>query len=329
MTFWRKKPIIAVDLDDVSIRTAAVTKNSKGLDCRVSAFSTPGTGGVETGDAAALAEALKAAAEQAGFAGGKVISAVGGEKVILRQLTIPKMPEREIAAALRWEAERLIVTSLEELELRHIVLGETVVDDIPQYAVLLAAVPKETVYRYYEIFSRANLKLTALDLPALALWRVFANEYASYQGLPNKAAVYIGFSASYLIVVKERQLRYVRTLSVGINNILESIGVQPTSHTVIADAAAAADYAVREQIFYSGGMQDIITDIKRSLDFYHLQNKDEQVENLVLTGCLNELPGITTLFEQELAMNAVTGQALDHPAEFSVAIGLALREVLK
>lgn len=320
---WRNKQVNAIDLDEQEIKIATLTQKGRCLDCRVAAF--PGFGS-DLSETAAVADALKAAADSAGIAGSKVISAVNGSKVILKQLKIPKIPKQEIAGAVRWEAEKLLMTPLEELELRHVILGETVEDDLSLYHVLLAAVPKETVYTYYEVFARANLKLVALDLPALALWRVFARGNCSPRYSESVAVLQIGFANSQLIVINNRHLSYLHVLSVGAGNIVQSLSTSATG-------TGAADF------MNHSGMQDLIAAIKGALDSYQLQNKEGRLQNLVLIGSLNELPAVTGLFEQALGISTAIGypvlplgrkrQAITYSSAFTVAIGLALREVLR
>jgi len=342
---FRLRKLCAVDLGAYSIKTAVVTKKGKHLKCEVSSYPSPGHEKLEQGNVDDIVKALQEAAEKANISGEKVVSAVNSQRVITRQFIFPRMPKLDIEKAVRWEAEKLIPMSLDDMEIRYLILSEFLDEkeaSTLKYNVLLIAVPKEIVMAYYEAFSRSKLKLTALDLPATALWQVFAN-YSNIESMGNKIIVDIGFKNTCFIVMNESTIFFARTLPVGAVNILNSIMnlgysseearslLYNTYHNENEKSFSnAKSYEARENILYSSGTGEIITEIKRTIDFYRLQSKAVlQPEVLIITGGLSKIRAIDTLFEQELRLGAEIGfPVLENepiPVQYSVAVGLALR----
>jgi len=59
-------------------------------------------------DPSTVATAIRQALTTAGIKPGRVVSAVGGQAVIVRELKLPPMPDADLEKAARFEAERYI-----------------------------------------------------------------------------------------------------------------------------------------------------------------------------------------------------------------------------
>lgn len=356
MAFWRQRTINAVDIGQNSIKILQLQK--KGQSLRISqqiSHPSPGLESLEKGDVAELAASLKEAAAKAGIGRSKVVSFIGGLRVITQQITMPPIPEDELQKAVVWEAEKLMPIPVPDMEIRAVVLEEKKNEfgEGSQLNVLLVAAPKNLVYRYYEVFDRANLTLTAIDLPALNLWRVFQGQHCFPERKEIQAVVDIGHTTSHFIVIKKGVPSYVRSLSVDLNHInrepaeevnnceqdnITDIAADYYDLEIIPEVAATREVdmppgMVDESLLYS----ELATEIRRSLDFYRLQERDTFVEQLVITGGGSKIDGLALILEAELGLPVHIGypqlktapdkiQEL-HP-KFTMAFGLALREVL-
>ncbi|WP_333870604.1 type IV pilus assembly protein PilM [Desulforamulus putei] len=356
MKFWTSHHINAVDIGQDSIKILQLQK--KGQSLRVAqqiSHPSPGLDALEKGNVAHIAAALKEAAARAGINKAKVISFIGGQRVITRQITMPPMPEDELQKAVVWEAEKLMPIPVADLEIRPVVLEKKNNDfgEVIQLHVLLAAAPKRLVYSYYEIFDRANLILTAIDLPALSLWRVFFSDFSIPEKKEIQAVVDIGNTTSHFIIMKKGILSYVRSLSVDLSYTnkgqvkeTQDFGqAEPDSlYTGFDDFEIIQEAAVSNEWELPPGMTDesllyseLVTEIRRSLDFYRLQERDVSIEQMIITGGGSKLDGLAQILELELGLPVLVGYPSLKPGvgkvqelhpKFTMAFGLALREVL-
>ncbi|MEW6696450.1 MAG: type IV pilus assembly protein PilM [Bacillota bacterium] len=354
MAFWRQHIINAVDLGQDSIKILQLQK--KGQSLRISqqvSHPSPGLACLETGDVAELAASLKEAASKAGIGRSKVVSFIGGLRVITRQIAMPPIPEDELQKAVVWEAEKLMPMPVSDMEIRPVILEEKKNEfgEGSQLNVLLVAAPKSLIYRYYEVFDRANLTLTAIDLSALNLWRAFQGQHCFPEKKETQAVVDIGHTTSHFIVIKKGVLSYVRSLSVDIchlNRRAETIANEQDNIPDLGDGydelEIIQEAAATQELDLPPGMVDesqlyfeLVTEIRRSLDFYRLQERDTFIEQLVITGGGSKIDGLALILESELGLPVLVGypqlktapdkiQEL-HP-RFTMAFGLALREVL-
>src|SRR5207249_10891937 len=93
----------------------------------------------------ALGLAIRQVVAKAGIKPGRVVSAVGGQAVIVRELKLPPMSEDELKQAARFEAERYIPYGVREVNMDFDVIGETTEDNQRKIVVLLVAARRDIV----------------------------------------------------------------------------------------------------------------------------------------------------------------------------------------
>jgi type IV pilus assembly protein PilM len=306
--------------------------------------------------AAALGQALEAAGVAADA--GDLVAAIGGGRVITRNLMLPVMPEKEMVAAVGWEAERHLPLPADELIIRHVTLEEVEIEGVAQQHVLLVAVPRDLVLKYAALFRETGRELLAIDLPALALWRM-------YFGLDSEAAqagvvavLDIGAVHTELVVVREGRFRYARSLPHGGNALTEALartlgvdfavaqrikeGEEPgeavsalpeqTGRQAVATGAAGSELSLL------AGLVELVREVRRSLDWYNAQNRGYPVERIILSGGGSRADGLVDYLAQNLGLPVEIALMRAGPAHsiaplpldpaFAVAVGLALREVV-
>lgn len=300
-----------------------------------------------------LAIALKQAVHNAGVEIEDVVTVIGGDKVIIRHIRLPVMPEKEIESAVKWEAERHIPVDLEELVLRPVNLGEVNSDGLRQLHILLVAAPLKTVQEYYNLFQQAGLRLVAVDLQAFALWRTFAGSLK----VPPAGTVGIldiGSTFTHFTVLREGRIDVVRRIAGGGDTVTEALAKTYSVDFEVAQRmkeeegeilaalgeVAATSEPAKVQIDFAirAGMGELVREIRRNISWYQSQNRESPVERIILSGGGAKLKGITTFLTDELGVpveiglpgvrmhNAKSDGGFD--PSLAIATGLALREVV-
>jgi len=344
--FWhrllpKKTRYVGVDLGAEYIKVAEVHL-VKGRPQVVSLISCPTPEGAvgETLDEERLLPVLAEFVEQNGLSRREVITAVAGSQVITRHVRLAPVPSRQLEAAVREEAARQIPKSLEELVLRHVLLGTEEGPAGRRWHVLLVAAPTALVQQYYEVLMQAGLVVAAVDLQLLALWRTYLGVApAAHEGA--WAVVDVGATTTHLAVIDGRELKFSRTLAMGAQ---------------VAYAAVAGQYglepgAAREMVVREGNLSlesdsqlcfvlreslaEFTRELRRSLDFYHSQEQARPVERVILSGGASRLEGFDAFVGEalgvpvEVAAPAVEfGPDLAWDPRYAVAAGLALREAV-
>lgn len=239
--------------------------------------------------------------------GREVITCISGEKVVSRIVKMPRLSEKELWSAVRFEIEKFVPTPVDQLVIRCIRLGRTVNlftnkragasrDDnsTPKTEdLLILAVPLATVYQYHSIFSRAGFTVAAVDLQAFALWRVFGRDTQGTAALAD-----IGAKNSHFVLLRDGLIRFIRHLPAGSENISECI-----------------------------------IELQRSLDYY-ARHEDISAEKVIFSGRLDNFRDLNEGLQLNPGIGAEAGApvveftaGVTYDPAFAVAVGLALREV--
>ena len=327
----RKKECLGIDIGYDEVRAVQVRALKSGPEVVAvgSVKAPPQT--VDDLEEEALTEALVSLEEQFDFSSSWVVTAIRGAEVVERLVRLPVMPERELAGALKWEAEQLFPFPLDEMILRHVVLGRVQEGGEKQLNVLLVAAPLKTVQKYHRSFTNAGFRLAVIDLPALALWRLFFGLKNKRYAGGNFAVLDLGEQVTRFLAAGDGELLYTRSLRVGL---------QGESFLEAAPAGAAAEHQQRTYEIPAGDLSSLILEVKRSLEYFQGQFKDKQIQKLLLCGpasSAKELPAALSAkfeLEAEIAKPApafeeffTAGRAEFNPG-LAVAAGLALSEVI-
>jgi type IV pilus assembly protein PilM len=300
-----KKTFTGVDIGTAEIKAAEI-RITDGYPEVAALRSLPSPPGVWTDnfDEESLVQCLK---ELCRPNGREVITCIGGEKAVSRLVKLPRLSEKELWSAVRFEIEKIVPTPADQLVIRCIRLGRTVNlsankragasredDSAPKTEdLLILAVPLTTVYQYHGIFSRAGLTVTAVDLQAFALWRVFGKDTQGTAALAN-----IGVKTSHFVLIRDGLIRFIRHLPAGSENISECI-----------------------------------IELQRSLDYY-ARHEDISAEKVVFSGRLDNFKDLNEGLQHNPGIGAEAGApvvdfttGVTYDPAFAVAVGLALREV--
>jgi type IV pilus assembly protein PilM len=345
---------VAVDYGTRWIKTASVSiAGPKPMLLQLSRVAQPLSGADEPDQEARVAR-LAEAVELAGIKNQEVIATLSADKVITRHIQLPIIPEKELASAVSFEAEKLIPIPLSDLIVRHVKLGESEGEEGRQQEVLLAAVPIEVVYGFYEMFVQAGVVISALDLPSLALWRALSGVIGPGVRPDGVIAIVdIGAVNTTLIVVDQGSLLFWRSLAVGGDMLTKSMAdtyttsfeeaqkLKEESGKILSAEEAANVISPEEmQLDFSlrDGLGEIVKEVRRSLDFYAGTRGARPVQKILLSGGTSNLKGFVPFLTDALELPAEIGmlpvdappgteQEMPYrdPAMF-ISVGLALRE---
>src|SRR5688500_4693286 len=132
----------------------------------------PGT--VENGEVRQpeiLAEAMKELWQRGGFKGKQVVMGVGNQRVIVREITLPSLPEKELRESLPFQVQEFIPLPVDEAILDFDVIEEFTEDGRKLLRLLLVAAQRDMVGGLVNAASAAKLDPVGVDLVPFALVR--------------------------------------------------------------------------------------------------------------------------------------------------------------
>ncbi len=229
----------------------------------------------------------------------------------LRYFTLPKMSDREIPEAVRWQVKEKASLPLDEL-LMDYKLQDIVEAGVSKYKVKLAVMPAKSVDGVVRLMGEAGISPVALFPPPLAIEKL-----SGRMGLKRDetvAIVDIGNDSTGINIIKGNSLVFARKVNPGGAAITKDLNRQ------------AAERLVRE--------------IERSFHYYGDESSGDKVRSLILTGGGAAIKGLAGFLQENLGVPASEGDpfkgitlekgALADPAwpagAFANAIGAALSE---
>lgn len=299
----------------------------------------------------AVVNGLKTVLKQSRVSTTKAVAALPSFTVFSSIISLPMMSRKELNSAVRWEAKKFVPMPIDELVLDWKLLKDSPnTKGAPAQAqapknlrVLITAAPKSLVRRYIEIFKAAGLQITNLETEALALERsLIGTDPAPVM------IVDIGAMATDIAVVVDGIPLINRSIDVGGNTMTKSI-----AQSLNIDHDRAEQFK-RDFGLSTGGssvsqipktiefvISSIINEIRFVLNLYRNQGTGP-IQRIVLSGGSSFLLNLPVYLEKTLSIKTFIGDPwarVVYPVElkpllneigprFSVAIGLAMRELL-
>jgi type IV pilus assembly protein PilM len=282
---------------------------------------TEGKGNVTEASDAAVAEAVKTAVVNSGTSIKDVCCSIAGESVIVRYLQFPDMPNEELDYTVRLQAEEYIPFHLTDVNLDYQRLDTPTVEGGKRVDLLLVAVRKDLVSRRVELLKSIGLSPVVMDVDSFALLNCLE---ANYDFRPDEvvALVSIGASITNINIFIKSISRFARDISLGGNSITSaiasklSISFQDAEKTKISEGivftkepgagggeVSGVAEAIKGTVEKITGekmddedkktklagiirqpIQNLITEVRRSLQFFENQPNGKPVTRVLLTG---------------------------------------------
>lgn len=292
-------------------------------------------------DTEAVAVAVKQLIKDTGTKAKAVSIALPESKVFTRVIEVPQLSQRELASAIKWEAEQYIPLPLDQVNVDYTVLREAKDSAAGKMEVLLVAAPKSLIERYLTITELAELTVATAETEIIATARAVAR---SVPQVKNVMVVSMGAQTTDIAVLRTGILAFTRSVGSGGEAITRAIAQSldfsqsqaeeyKRTYGLMQDKLEGKIAAAAKPI-----MDTIVAEIKRAIAFYEEKYKDQHVETILLSGGTSRIPGMVVYLAQainfEVQMtNPWVGIAKDarfnvlntEGPNFCVALGLALR----
>ncbi len=271
------------------------------------------------------------------------VSALTGHYVIIKKVTFPAATEDELAESIQWEAEQYIPFPVTEVNLDFQILGVDS-EGRGQMDVMLVAVKKDVISDYTSVLTEAGLTPVVVDVDAFALENMMEINYPVVSG-EMIAVVNIGASITSLTVIVDGVTTFTRSIPMGGNQFTEEIqrelGVSFHEAESIKVGAKSSDKSAEIASAIDLVSNNLIMDVKRSLDFFLAGGHDLNVNKIYVSGGGSLIEGLNELMQEktsipvepidpfknvDLAVKGMSGDEIKKLSTFfGVGVGLGIR----
>ena len=304
---------------DIGTRTVSVAEvSSKGGSLTVTDFAQAELpqGAVREGeviDPEGVATTIKTAMGETSIRDKKVLLGVANQRVVVRQVTLPYLPDDEMRQSLGFQVQEFIPIPVEAAELDFHTLDVTEDEDGNQFSqLLLVAAQKDMIAAHIDVVERAGLKPVGVDLNPFAVLRALHSESAI--GDVTEVLVDIGAGVTSIVVHANGVPLFVRVLVFGGDAITDAIARAEGSETPDAEAR-------KWQIQLGGDdpgaqaaserVEAFIDELRSSLGYFRAQAADARIQRVVLCGGTALMSGLKERLAEQLHLPVEIGSAFN------------------
>jgi len=347
---------IGVDVGSTAVRVAEVAVGDIPVVVRAAQVPLP-PGVVESGEVRqpeAVAEALREVWAKSGVKSKQVQLGVGNQHVVVREIALPWLPEKELRDTLAFQVQEFIPMASDEALLDFDPLGELDQGGRRMVRILLVAAHKGMVNALVEAALAAKLDPQGIDLSPFAVIRAVGtgDEGLDLDSSGDEAIIDIGAQVTSICVHDRGVTRFVRILPSGGRDITlalaSGLGVDDDvaerlkrGERVEVDGEGATPLPepreIRKLTLTRAG--SFVDEVRSSLEFYTAQMPNAQVGRMLVVGGGSRLDGLIELLQERLPVPVDRGRLFERAkseielsaeasaeaeAVLSVAVGLAI-----
>lgn len=306
LSFLKKKDAVAVDIGSNSIKLVHLAQTKKGWSLlKLGMAELPPEAIVDGSiiDSMTVTNTIKELLKEHHVKVADAVSALTGHSVIIKKVSLPAMPEEELAESIQWEAEQYIPFPIAEVNIDFQILGADS-EGRGQMDVMLVAVKKDVINDYTNVIKEAGLNPAVMDVDCFALENMLDINYP-VTAEEAAAVVNIGASIASLSVVLGGMTIFTRSIPMGGNQFTEEIQRQMNISFKDAEALKTGAEAPKAE---SGAelatvMETVSTnmsfEIKRSLDFYLGGSQGTAIGKVYLSGGGAKARGLMQMIQEK------------------------------
>jgi len=294
-------PVIGLDIGTSAVRAALVAQTRGGwslLRFGQVALSPGAVAGGEVRDDGQVADAIAQLWKRARFKTKKVVVGVSNQRVVVRQIDVPYLEEKELRSSIRFQVADHIPMSVEDAEIDYWTLDDYSTDSGDRMLrLLLVAAASDMVESFVGAASSAGLQPAGVDLSAFAVARAVSPAARGELGIAGaEAVVDVGAGTTNIVVHRGGEPQFVRILMIGGDDATSALGREIDLEFDEAEATkldlARGVGAPGARRILDDQVASLVSEIHGSIEYYLSQDEGEPISSVIVTGGGSLVPGL-------------------------------------
>jgi len=323
--------MFAIDFGARSIKVAKVHKISEGYELDNYGVTLSPKESIVNGEILnpiVVADVLTEILRESGINDRKAIIAITGQKVIIREIVLPLMEDKELMAGVIWEAPKYVPYDLDESIIDAEKVEEFVEKDgNKMMRILLVAAPKSFIQPYMEVLKKARIIPKIVDVVSSANIRVFENHLTDKKEEEKEGTIIdiilsIGASSTILTLVGKGNLKFTRNILVGGNDISKAIAkslnipfneaekLKRETKIVLGPEVKEEKRNESEKIIVKI-LDQITKEVRKSLSYYKTQSQKVKYNKMILSGGCANINNIKDLLSEQFEIPVIIGNPFE------------------
>ncbi len=310
---------IGLDLGSTAVRASEVTVGGDPPSLiRAGQVPLP-AGAIESGeikDVEAVGNAIRDLWQRGSFKGKEVTLGVGNQRVVVREVSVPALPAKELKQSLPFQVQEQIPIPVEDAVLDYDVLDEFEQEGAKMVRLLVVAAHRDMLNQFMEAADRGKVEPVAIDLTPFALVRAVGQDGGL--GLQEadgggEAVVDVGSDITTICVHERGVARFVRILPSGGRDVTtamaDALGVPEDDAEALKRGQELDEAPPTENVesIRRSRVGNLVDEIRSSLDFYRAQTPGAEVTRVLVTGGGSKLPGLLDMLSDRFDAHVAPG----------------------
>ena len=304
-------PLVGLDIGTSAIRAAQV-KTGRGGGAVTAFGQVPLPPDVvvdgEIRDGEAVAEAIAQLWKRAKFRSKRVVIGIANQRVVVRQIDLPYLDEKELRDSLRFQVADHVPMPVEDAELDFEIIEDFQTEGGDHLMrVLLVAAASDMVNGFVQAASDGGLDPAGVDLTPFAVTRAVSPAARGEVGAAGaEAVVDVGAGVTNIVVHVGGEPRFVRILLLGGDDVTRALSeglAVPFEEAEAMKLDLGRGGGAAEATRLLGRRVDALVDeIRGSIDYYSSQEEGDPVTSVIVTGGGSLTAGFVPKLEQTLRL---------------------------
>lgn len=288
--------VVGLDIGRTAVRAVELRQRGRQSSLRRHASVPLPRGAVETGvvaDPDEVTQACRRLWKEGRFSSREVRLGVSSGSVLVRQIELDWMPSADLRRALRYQVADLLPVAVDDANLDHVLLGETVRrdpesgQDRRMVRILLVATARGAVDEMVRAVQAAGLRPLTADLAPLALVRAaaLAARREAHDGTPVTEAVIDVGSDKVAVAVHTAGVPHFVRVAAGLGGDGLTIALSSVTGMEWEEAERLkCQAAIEHESTLRSAVSRLVHEIRTTLDFYSDTDPEHHLTRAVVTG---------------------------------------------
>lgn len=253
-------------------------------------------------------------------------------------ISLPPIPQKELANAINYEAKQYVPIPLSEAILDWSVINTTSTG----LEIFIAAFPKELVNSYSRISQMSGLKLKALELETFSLIRSLI-----YPEKESSTLIDLGATSSNISIISNGSIQFSHNFdfsgAIISRTLATALGIEKNrAEEIKAEMGLAGKEGDKELSKIIAPLVEILLNETEKIMNLYSRKSGKPVSKIIISGGSANMKGLLEKFTEYFKIESKIGNPffhVNHPAllektlneigpSFAIAVGLAMREIV-
>lgn len=259
-----------------------------------------------------VSEAVKQCVRQAKVEGTRCNVSMIESQAVTRLVQMPNLTDKELSAAINWEADKYIPLPIKDVNLQYKVVTRYAAgtERGGKMDVLLVAAPKRVVEKYVQVVKDAGLVINAIETESSAIARSVSKGVE-----PALVVVSFGSVSTEVVAIHQGSVIFTRSITTGGEAMTKAIMGEFNLQHQQAEQYKHSYGLLENQL---GGkvanvikpvLDVILTELARAIEFSKTHMQESQLARIVICGGGAYLPGIGEFITRRTSLEV----SLDDP----------------